>query len=299
MRKAEFMVIFLFIATLFISSCNSKKTVPSPDHIIIVIEENHGFDQIIGSENAPYINQLAEEGMLFTNSEAATHPSQPNYLALFSGSLQGVNSDKCLDKEAPFSTPNIGAALLQRGYTFTGFSESLPKSGSLECRYEESKGYDYARKHAPWVNWQGGKLQKNGLPDSTNQPLTGFPSDFRNLPTVSFVIPNEGNDMHNLDIDGDTAAIKRGDKWLQEHLSAYVEWAKKNNSILILTFDEDEGESMTQNHIATIFVGDKIKPGRDSTPINHYSVLRTIESMYNLPLSGKAKDAKLIQGIWK
>ena len=298
MRKTDFFFSF-FISLLIFSSCNSKKAVPKPDHIVIVVEENHGYDQIVGSENAPYINQLAEEGTLFTNSEAVIHPSQPNYLALFSGSLQGVVGDECLDKESPLTTPNLGAALLQRGYTFTGFSESLTKTGSLECFYEESKGYDYARKHAPWVNWQRGELQKNGLPDSTNQQLISFPSDFKNLPTVSFVIPNEGNDMHNIDIDGDTAAIKRADKWLKDHLSAYVEWAKKNNSMLILTFDEDEGASLIHNHIATIFVGDKIKPGRDSTPINHYSVLRTLESMYNLPLSGKAKDAKIIQGIWK
>ena len=299
MRKIEFMIICLFTVILFFSSCSSKSILPKPGHIIIVVEENHGFDQIIGSENAPYINQLAKEGTLFTNSEAVTHPSQPNYLALFSGSLQGIDGDRCLDKVSPFTTPNLGAALLQRGYSFTGFSESLTKAGSLECFYEESKGYDYARKHAPWVNWQGGELQKNELPDSTNQPLTSFPSDFKNLPTVSFVIPNEGNDMHNIDIDGDTAAIKRADKWLKDHLSAYVEWAKKNNSMLIVTFDEDEGGSMIHNHIATIFVGDKIKQQHNSTPINHYSVLRTVESMYNLPLSGKAKDAKLIQGIWK
>jgi acid phosphatase len=298
MRKTGFTVICLFTAILF-SSCNSKKNISRPDHIVIVVEENHGFDQIIHSENAPYINQLAKEGTLFINSQGVTHPSQPNYLALFSGSLQGVDGDKCLDKETPYNTPNLGAALLQAGFTFTGYAESLPKAGSLVCRYEEVKRYDYARKHAPWVNWQGDDLQKNQLPDSTNQPLTSFPSDFSKLPTLSFVIPNEGNDMHNLDIDGDTAAIKRGDQWLKEHLSAYVEWARKNNSMLIITFDEDEGESMTHNPIATIFVGEKIKQGQDSTAINHYSVLGTVESMYNLPLSGKAKDAKLIQGIWK
>ena len=299
MLKIRFIVICLFTAIVFFSSCNSKKTDHKPGHIVIVVEENHGYDQIINSENAPYINQLAKEGILFTNSQAVTHPSQPNYLALFSGSLQGVDGDECLDKKSPLATPNLGAALLQHGFTFTGYSESLPKAGSLECDYEESKGYDYARKHAPWVNWQGGELKKNGLPDSANQPLSSFPSDFNKLPTVSFVIPNEGNDMHNIDIDGDTAAIKRADQWLKNHLSAYIEWAKKNNSMFILTFDEDDGGSMIHNHILTLFVGDKIRQGKDSGMVNHYSVLSAIETMYNLPLSGKAKDAILIQGIWK
>lgn len=299
MQKIRFLVICFFTAFLFFAICAYKKHAHQPKHIVIVVEENHGYNQIINSENAPYINQLAKEGILFTNSQAVTHPSQPNYLALFSGSLQGVDGDECLNKKTPFTTPNLGAALLQHGYTFTGYSESLTKAGSLECYYEESKGYDYARKHAPWVNWQGDELNKNELPHSVNQPLTAFPTDFNKLPTVSFVIPNEGNDMHNIDLDGDTAAIKRADKWLKDHLSAYVKWAKKNNSMLILTFDEDEGGSLIHNHIPTIFVGEKVRPGKDTSNINHYSVLRAIETMYKLSLSGNAKGAKPIHRIWK
>ena len=56
---------------------------PRPDHVVIVIEENKSYKQIIGNIEAPFINQLANEGALFTNSFAITHPSQPNYLVLF------------------------------------------------------------------------------------------------------------------------------------------------------------------------------------------------------------------------
>jgi len=296
MYKTIFFIIFLFAAAFFFISCKSKVNLPKPNHIVIVVEENHGYDQIIRSENAPYINQLAEEGTLFTNSEAITHPSQPNYLALFSGSTQNVDGDACLMGKGPYTTPNLGASLLKAGYTFKGYSETLPQMGFLECSFQEQKGYNYARKHNPWVDWQGSK--ENGLPDSINQPLTDFPSDFNNLPTVSFVIPNEANDMHNIDLDGDTAAIKRGDQWLKDHLAAYVKWAMKNNSLLILTFDEDQKGSMIHNHIATIFVGPMVKKEMNSSGINHYSVLRTIEKMYHLPPSGSA-NADAIEGIWK
>src|SRR5689334_19461823 len=68
---------------------------PRPDHVVIVIEENHGYDQIIGASAAPYINRLARQGALFTAAHGITHPSQPNYLALFSGSTQGVHDDSC------------------------------------------------------------------------------------------------------------------------------------------------------------------------------------------------------------
>jgi phosphatidylinositol-3-phosphatase len=295
MYKSRFVIISLFAAAFCFISCKLKIKLPKPSHIVVIVEENHGFDQIIGSENAPYINQLAKEGTLFTNSEAITHPSQPNYLALFSGSTQNVDGDECLMGKGQYVTPNLGAALIKAGYTFKGYSETLPKVGFQGCSYQQKKGYNYARKHAPWVNWQGDK--ENGLPDSTNQPLTDFPTDFNKLPTVSFVIPNEGNDMHNIDLDGDSAAIKRADQWLKDHLSSYVQWARKNNSLLILTFDEDQKGSMLSNHIATIFVGEMVKNKLNSNSISHYNVLRTIEDMYRLPPSGNG-NARTIDDIW-
>ena len=66
--------------------------VPRPDHVVIVIEENHSYSEIIGSPAAPYINSLAQQGALITNSLAVMHPSEPNYLDLFSGSNQGACS---------------------------------------------------------------------------------------------------------------------------------------------------------------------------------------------------------------
>src|SRR5438270_392857 len=66
---------------------------PVPDHVVVVIEENHSYSSIIGNSMAPYINQLAKTGALFTNSYGIEHPSQPNYLQLFSGSNQGVVGD--------------------------------------------------------------------------------------------------------------------------------------------------------------------------------------------------------------
>src|SRR5262245_33808456 len=66
---------------------------PRPDHIVIVIEENHDFAQIIGSADAPYINSLVQQGAVMTASTAVEHPSQPNYLDLFSGANQGVVND--------------------------------------------------------------------------------------------------------------------------------------------------------------------------------------------------------------
>ncbi len=253
----------------------SPPTIPTPAHVIVVMEENHSYLEIIGSSEAPYINSLAAQGALFTQSFAIGHPSQPNYLAFFSGSTQGITDDSC---PHTFSTSSLESGLLAAGKTFTGYSEGLPKAGSQVCTSGE-----YARKHVPWTDFSKDK-------SSDNQPFTSFPSDFTKLPLVSFVIPNLLDDMH----DG---TIQQGDTWLQTNLSAYVNWAQTNNSLLIVTWDEDDGSE--NNQVPTIFVGESVNPGRYSEKINHYNLLRTIEDMYGLPHLGKAARAKPITDVWK
>lgn len=290
------------ISTLFISLIMAGFAVkgycqmlPKPSHIVIVINENHAFNQLINSKYAPFINKLAKEGALFTNAHGVTHPSQPNYIAIFSGSQQGVTSDHCLSGTKPFTTPNLYSELTAKGYTFAGYSEFIPKVGFTGCGRGKSifkHGSPlYARKHNPWVDWQGSG--KNGVPARLNKSLKSFPKDFNKLPTVSFVIPDEDNDMHN---GPDPRTIERGDKWLKKHFSAYIKWAKKHNSLFILTFDEDNDTA--PNHIPTLFVGGMVKHGRYSEFINHYSVLRTIEAMYGLGHAGPATE-KPITNIWK
>lgn len=273
---------------------DSSHPFPKPDHIIVVIEENHGFDQIINADQAPYINELAENGALFTNSHGVTHPSQPNYIAFFSGGLQGVKADECLE-DTSFTSSNLGAALLKAGLTFTGYGETMPSVGFKGCYFKKSDithASLYGRKHCPWVNWLGDG--ENQFSDSLSRPMTDFPSDFSRLPTIAFVIPNMDNDMHNQ--GSDTATTRRADNWLKDNLSKYIDWAKSNNSLFILTFDEDNFTK--ENEIPTIFVGPMVKPGKYSDSINHYNVLRTIEHMYGLSPSGDT-DAEPIANVWK
>ena len=99
---------------------------PRFDHIVVVMEENHSFSDIIGSSSAPYLNSLATQGASFTNSFAITHPSQPNYVALFSGSTQGLTSDNC---PQIFTANNVGNEIRRAGLSFAGYSESMPLDG--------------------------------------------------------------------------------------------------------------------------------------------------------------------------
>ncbi|MGF1427006.1 putative Ig domain-containing protein [Kitasatospora sp. LaBMicrA B282] len=249
-------------------------SVPRPDHVVVVLFENTSQSSIVGNSQAPYFNQLAGSGANFTNSFAIEHPSEPNYLDLFSGSNQGVTDDSCPHS---FSTDNEGAELLAKGLTFKGYSEGLPSVGSTVCTSGE-----YARKHVPWTNF-------TNVPASDSVPFSSFPTDFTQLPTVSWVIPNLCDDIHD-------CSISTGDTWLKTHLDAYVQWAKTHNSLLITTFDEDD--STGPNQIATFFDGQQVKPGAYNEQINHFTVLRTIEDMYGLPYAGAAAQATPITDAW-
>ncbi len=276
---------FLILLVVALSCVHAQ--VPTPAHIVIAILENHDNSTIIGAAAAPYINMLANDslGALFTQSTALTHPSQPNYLMFFSGSNQGVTTDN-VPSNLPFTTANLGGSLIAKGKTFTGYSEDEPSTG-----YIGATSGAYARKHNPWVNWQGTSI--NGIPASCNVPLSNFPAFYDSLPTVSFVIPNQNNDMHN---GADPTTIATGDAWLKNHLDGYAQWAKSHNSLLILTFDENDNSA--GNHITTLFVGQMVKRGQYSQQITHYNVLRTLEEMYGLSYAGGSANVAAISDCW-
>lgn len=249
---------------------------PAPAHTVVVIMENHSYGDVIGSPQAPYLNQLARQGALFTRSYAVTHPSEPNYLALFSGSTQGVTDDSCPHR---FAAANLAAQLLAAGRTFTGYAEDLPAPGSAAC----SSG-QYARKHVPWSDF-------SNVPAVDSQPLRAFPAGaYAQLPTLSFVIPNLCNDMHD-------CPVSTGDTWLRRQLGGYARWAAAHASLLVVTWDEDDGSA--GNQIPTIFTGQMVRAVRYTAAVTHYGVLRTLEALYHLPPAGHAATAHVITGIWK
>ena len=178
--------------------------VPRPRHTVIVMMENHSYGQIIGNPQARYINYLARHGALFTRSFAITHPSQPNYLALFSGGTHGVTSDSL---PGHLHRPQPGPDLLAAHSGFAGYAEDLPGAGSLVC-----SGGEYARKHVPWTDF-------TNVPRSASLPFARFPAGTSpGCPTVSFVIPNLCDDMHD-------CGVATGDAWLRRHIGGYARWA--------------------------------------------------------------------------
>ena len=315
--------------------CNSGAQQPAFDHIVVVIEENHSFGDIIGNAAAPNINALAGSGANIVNastdpqgnttgSHAVRHPSQPNYLELYSGSNQGTIQDghpgsttEPFSSPPPFTTPNLGAALRNAGFSFATYSQTLPSVG-----FDGDSSGEYMRKHNPVTNWMNdANPTANQYPSTLNQPFTTFqqiansPGGFANLPTVSFVVPDQTYDMH----DG---TIQQADDWLKQNiLDTYLPWAITHNSLLIVTWDED-GDNTGTNQIPTIFAGAKVKPGNytetnlnannphvgspsdpgiqtpTGTAMNHYNVLATIEDVYGLARIGGSLNRRPISDIF-
>ena len=233
--------------------------VPAYDHIILVMMENKDYKHIIGNlVEAPYINELAAQGALLTDYLAVAHPSLPNYYALYAGTTYGILDDD----DYVLHGPTLATILHKAGKTFAGYVEHPTSTDS----------------HNPWSSYPES--------DDVERDFVTFPAgNFAELPHVSFVIPNVDHDMH----DG---TIAEGDAWLKTNLDAYAQWAKSNNSLLIVLWDEtDEG---SPNHVPAIFYGAHVKTGRNAKSVNNYNILATMLAAHELVGPENAANAAVI-----
>ena len=270
--------IWILLAALFagLAAPAPAAALPRPAHVIVIVEENKSLAQIDGSAHASFINDIAKRGALFTHAHGVMHPSLPNYLALFAG-VTNTNGDGCPARGISAAAPNLGSELLGAHLSFAGYAEALPGTGSTVCA-----AGTYARKHAPWVAF-------DNVPKTDSRPLDALPANYDALPTVSFLIPDVDDDMHDGTIDA-------GDTWLAKHVKPLLAWADAHDTLVIITWDEGYDAS---NTIPTIFYGPMVKPGRYAETVNHLNTLRTVEDMYGLARTGRAADVPAIGDCWK
>lgn len=298
---------------------------PAPKHIVIIFEENRDYDTIVNDKRLASLQSLIERGTLFTDSHAVTHPSLPNYFALFTGRTN-TDGDHCSDSRdalgdltppAGFTPlmPTLASELIAAHRTFVGYAEGLPNSGYVRCFGRGGSMFGaYYKRHAPWAFFTKADYPSQAasdahgylLGDDLNQPFSAFPKPghYDDLPTVAMVTPNVSDDMHGTGLGGSSAQLATdADQWLGVNVRPLVDWASdpKNSTLVIITWDEGGHHAHDDtNHIPTIFLGAMVKSGQDPEHITHYDVLATIERFYGLPaMSADDKTATTIAGCWR
>jgi phosphoesterase family protein len=252
--------------------------VPLLNHVIIVVMENHSYTQVKG---LPYTASLISKYTSFSQSYAVSHPSEPNYLALWAASTLGLSDDSCPPSGGPFSNANLGHSCEAAGLTWESYCENLPSVGSTACSSSDNL---YKRKHHPCPDF-------TNLNHSNECPFTHFATDVAagKLPALSFVAPNMCNDTHD-------CSTTTGDNWLASHIPAMIS-AVGPRGLVIITWDEDDKSS--GNHILTVFAGPAVKTNYVCTAtVNHYTVVRVICDVLGLaPFSNAASKTTPID-IW-
>ncbi len=271
--------------------------VPDFQYIAIVIFENKEFGTVIGNPKMPYFNQLAQTYTLLTQEYAVTHPSLPNYLALIGGDTFGINFDctSCIVNE-----PSLPDQIEASGRTWKTYQEDLPSP----CFAGIESG-NYMIKHNPFMYFEPIRLNAARCNRSV-VPFTQLSADMSAgaLPNFLFITPNMCNDAHDCD-------VSTADAWLQDFMaqlkSAFD--AAGRPYLIILTWDEGQGNhsccglpKLAGGRVATILISPQAKSGfQDDTPYSHYSILKTIETAWNLKLLRHAGDEQttLITAPWK
>ncbi len=244
--------------------------VPASRHVVVVVEENHGYNSVIGNPNMPYFNSLANQYGLATQYYANTHPSIGNYFMMTVGQII-TNND---GYNGVVSADNLVRHLLNAGKTWKSYAEGLPYVG-----YTGGDTGLYIKHHNPFAYISDviySQVQKDKL-----VPFTYFANDLHNnnLPDISFVIPNRDDDAH----DG---TLGQADTWLRNNITPLLNnSAFQQDGILILVFDEAESTDNNHGggHVATVVVGPKVRRGgRSSVFHQHQSLLRTLCSSQRL-----------------
>lgn len=248
---------------------------------IFVVLENTNYSSAI---KQPFLKYLADNGALFSNFMAVTHPSQGNYVALTSGALNGVLSDSTYD----LNVVNIVDLLEAKGLTWKIYAEDYPG----RC-FTGASNKDYVRKHNPFISYIN--IQKNPTRCANIVDAAEFDRDATSgtLPNYVFYVPNLVNDGHNTN-------STYADKWYSQKFSTYINNPQfMADTVLITAFDESEN-LFGRNQIYTSIYGPNVKPQTVTARLNLYSLLHLVESNWDLGNLGKQDaTATPMPNIWR
>ena len=242
-------------------------------HVVWILMENKDYSSVVGPGSAPYINHLAHRYGLATDYSAISHPSLPNYIALTSGSDQGIGDDSDpsshrLNVPSIFSQlPGGASRSLEQG-----MRQTAPRATPASTRCGTTR-----RRITP--------IWARNAADTTSHLVAAPDLSAR----FTFVTPNLINDMH----DG---SIGDGDRFLRTYVPALMATPqyRSGNTVIFIAWDENDGAS--GNRVPCIVISPFTHGVRDGTRYTHYSLLRTTEALLGLPLLGNARSASSMIG---
>jgi len=259
--------------------------VPRFTHVVVVVFENHSRGDIAGDPLAPTFASLSRRYATLAHYDAVAHPSLPNYLALVSGSTQGIASD-CTG--CVVHAPSLADTIAAAGRTWKTYAEDLPWAG-----FAGSSSGRYAKKHDPFVYFANVLSRPAWLKRVV--PFTQLGRDVRSrrLPDFSLIVPNLCNDMHD-------CSVATGDAWLRRNIVPLLASPALAGGVVFVVFDEGTNDEGGGGDVEALVLGPLVRPGATfARPTNHYGLLRTVEQAWGLPLLGRSATAVSITGIWR
>lgn len=249
------------------SSSNTAQTPvpagqPTFDHVVLLVEENHSYSDVIGNSTMPYFNSLASQYGVATQYFANAHPSLPNYMVLTTGLTETLDDNFT----GTISGDNVVRELVKAGKSWKAYAESIPSAG-----YTGADSGFYLRHHNPFAYLSD--VENDSSQAANIVPFTQFAIDLANnaLPQYSFVVPNIMDDAH-------TGSLAQADSWLQANIAPLLASpAFQSSGLLIITFDEGDQSDVAHGggQVATLIISSQAKKGyRSQTLYQHQSTLR-------------------------
>jgi phosphoesterase family protein len=285
----------ILLTLWFAMSCGTIATVTPPkgavppfpapaiERVFVVVLENKDAGDAL---RQPFLGRLAKEGAYLANYYAVAHPSQPNYIALISGSIRGVGGDGNVDLDRP----HLGDALDAAGTSWKSYAEQFP--GHCDLRRKAGR---YVRRHEPFLSFADVQRRPESCGRIVNAAELDRDLAAGQLPRFALYIPD-------LDNDGHDKPLAYADAQMEKRFGPLLKDPEFTRGLLlVVTFDEDDSHvSRRDNHIYTILWGSSVQPGAVSHDVyDHYDLLRTFEEIFHLPPSPKDAPDRPIAGVWR
>jgi len=268
--------LFCVFASVRVSSVDAQHT-EAPllfKRFFILMFENRGIKNTLASS---FWADLAKHSLLLDNFYGVTHPSQPNYIAQLSGDTLGVPDGEPIDIEAT----NLVDLLEAKGVTWRAYMDGYVPLKKGKCAPDKKIG-TYRRKHNPFMSFNN--IRNNKTRCQNIVPAAYLDTDIilNQVPSFLYLSPDMNNNGHDTDLD-------YAGHWLRLFLNKYLyEQNLMKDTLLMITFDEDEDEPGQDNRIPAFLLGDLVKTNSvDHGKYNHYSITKTIELNFGLGNLGR------------